>query len=126
MEFRDYGHHLSVRGRVHRIVRHVLAGIVLGVAFALLIGAVVMWLWNGIVPNILPAHTITYWQSVGLLVLARILVGGFGRGGGHRRRPRGGVDAWREYDDWWRSVGEHSFREFSKAQRERNVPQGDI
>jgi len=40
-------------------------------------------LWNGILVDVLSVKTITYWQALGLLVLARILFGGFpGRRGG--------------------------------------------
>ena len=49
---------------------------------ALLLGAVVRWLWNAILPELLNVNPITYWQSVGLLILCRILFGNFGRPGG--------------------------------------------
>ncbi|WP_229254635.1 hypothetical protein [Dyadobacter linearis] len=52
---------------------------------ALLLGAVVRWLWNAILPALLDVNYITYWQAVGLLVLCRILFGNFGRPGGGPR-----------------------------------------
>lgn len=48
------------------------------------ISAVVMLLWNWIVPSISTIHVLSYWQAMGLLVLCRILFGGF-RFGSHRR-----------------------------------------
>lgn len=39
-------------------------------------------LWNGILTDVLDVKAITYWQALGLLVLARILFGGFPRRGG--------------------------------------------
>ena len=39
--------------------------------------AVVMLLWNALLPDILNVSTITYWQAFGILILARILFGGF-------------------------------------------------
>jgi hypothetical protein len=40
-------------------------------------------LWNGVLTDVLGVKTITYWQALGLLVLAKILFGGFpGRGRG--------------------------------------------
>ena len=40
-------------------------------------------LWNGVLAEVVNVKTITYWQALGLFVLARILVGGFpGRRGG--------------------------------------------
>lgn len=55
--------------------------------FALLFVAVfsffVMRLWNWLIPGVFGWHAITYWQALGLLVLSKILFGGF-RGGPHR------------------------------------------
>ena len=39
--------------------------------------AVVMLLWNWVVPGITSFAAITYWKAMGLLVLSRILFGGF-------------------------------------------------
>lgn len=54
-------------------------------------GLVVMLLWNAIIPDIFNLKSITYWQSVGLILLTRILTGGFksyGRfGNGHYGGP---------------------------------------
>jgi len=55
--------------------------------FALLFLAVfsfvVMWLWNWLMPALFGWHVITFWQALGVLVLSKILFGGF-RGGPHR------------------------------------------
>ena len=48
---------------------------------AVLSGAV-MGLWNAILPDVLGIKPITYWQALGLLILSRILLGGFRFGGG--------------------------------------------
>lgn len=57
--------------------------------FILVGGLVVMFLWNNIIPAVIPsAKTLTYAQAVGLLVLSRILFGGF-RGGPHGPFGRG-------------------------------------
>ena len=63
-----------------------VAALVLVAAAAL--GAVVMLLWNAIAPMLFSgAHPIDYPHAVGLLVLCRILFGGFrGHGGWHGRR----------------------------------------
>ncbi|WP_306599470.1 hypothetical protein [Geothrix sp. 21YS21S-2] len=61
---------------------------VLGVAAVAVLGYVVMGLWNGLMPAIFGLRAIHFWQAVGLLVLSRILFGGFHRshgGGWHRR-----------------------------------------
>ena len=61
--------------------------LIIVVLFALLFVAVfsffVMQLWNWLMPAVFGWHAITYWQALGLLVLSKILFGGF-RGGPQR------------------------------------------
>jgi hypothetical protein len=60
----------------------------LGLVVIAALGALVMLLWNAIVPTLFAtAHPIDYVHALGLLVLCRILFGGFrGHGGWHGRR----------------------------------------
>jgi hypothetical protein len=37
----------------------------------------VMWLWNWLMPPLFGLHLISFWQALGLLVLSKILFGGF-------------------------------------------------
>ena len=47
-------------------------------------GFVVMGLWNWLAPDLFGWRPLTFVQALGLLVLCRLLLGGFrGRGGGH-------------------------------------------
>ena len=46
-------------------------------------GSVVMLLWNNLLPIVFGFKVITFWQAIGLLVLAKILFGGFKGRGGH-------------------------------------------
>lgn len=56
-------------------------------AFITLFSFIVMSLWNAILPEVLNVNTITFWQAMGILVLSKILFGGFGGGGwGHKRQ----------------------------------------
>jgi hypothetical protein len=49
-------------------------------------GYLVMTLWNWLLPTLAGWHAISFGQAIGLLVLARILFGGFrAHGGGHWR-----------------------------------------
>lgn len=61
------------------------------ILFIGLVGWVVMTLWNALLPSILGVSTISWVQALGLLLLSRILFGGFGsRGFGSRGfGPRG-------------------------------------
>jgi hypothetical protein len=54
--------------------------------FLALMGEIVMRLWNGLLPPLFGWPQITRWQALGLLVLCRILFGGFGSGGS--RHPK--------------------------------------
>ena len=44
-------------------------------------GFVTMRLWNWLVPALFNGPSISFWQTLGLLLLTRILFGGWGRGG---------------------------------------------
>jgi len=61
-----------------------------GIAFAALASAAVMLLWNALLPPLFNLSAITYWQALGLLILSRILFGGFHHGWRHHHRfPHG-------------------------------------
>ena len=47
------------------------------VVMLLVLSGIVMLLWNAILPSLLHVNTISYGQSIGLLILCRILFGGF-------------------------------------------------
>lgn len=51
------------------------------VLFAFLGGEIVRLLWNWLTPTLFGWRQITFWQAFGLLVLCRILFGGFGARG---------------------------------------------
>lgn len=63
---------------------------VIGVAAATAVTFVTMTLWNVLMPEIFAVRAISFWQALGLLVLSKILFGGFrpGRGGSPRWRRR--------------------------------------
>lgn len=67
------------RRHPRKIIGFVLLGLVAVAAF----GLVVMGLWNALLPSLFGLKAIGFWQATGLLVLCRILFGGFhGRHGG--------------------------------------------
>jgi hypothetical protein len=53
------------------------------IGFVALFTWVVYALWNGVLIEVVGVKAITYWQALGLLVLAKILFGGFPHRGGH-------------------------------------------
>ncbi len=116
----DYESRVESKGkRIYRAVIHVAFGIVVATLIALVFGYFVMLLWNGVLPHVTAAGAISYWQAVGLLVLARILVGGLkGHGGCHGYGHRHGSQSWREYDQWWKDAGRQSFENFAGTPKE--------
>jgi hypothetical protein len=82
----------------------ILGGIVFGTAAIFVFGFVTMKLWNGLVPDLFHGPVITLCQAFGILILGKILFGGF-RGGcgwggrgccGSRGGYWGGHGRWRE------------------------------
>ena len=51
----------------------------------LLFGLLVMGLWNAILPKVANVSPINFWQALGILLLSKILFGGFGGGWRNRR-----------------------------------------
>jgi Ca2+/H+ antiporter, TMEM165/GDT1 family len=71
---------LEMRNRIARILRIALMAII----FVAIFSFIVMELWNWLVPGVFGWHRISFWQALGLLVLSKILFGGFRGGWGHR------------------------------------------
>jgi hypothetical protein len=71
-------------------VRKLAVLIPIGILALTIFGLVVMNLWNYVVPAVFGGKVITFWQALGVLVLSRILFGGFFRRGGFgdRRKAR--------------------------------------
>ncbi|MDR0799348.1 MAG: hypothetical protein LBN18_06290 [Dysgonamonadaceae bacterium] len=59
--------------------RHFLKHLLLLPLVIAAFGAIVMLLWNWVIPGIFGCAAINYWQALGLLALSRIFFGGFGR-----------------------------------------------
>ena len=59
-----------------------------GLLFVALASYVTMRLWNWLLPELFRLPLISIWQALGLLVLSRILFGGWGGRGGRARWAR--------------------------------------
>ena len=79
--------------RGNRFLRVLKIVVIVAVAITV-ISFVTMHLWNWLMPAVFGLRTITWLQALGLLVLGKILFGGFHRHGGGCR-GRGGSEAWR-------------------------------
>jgi Ca2+/H+ antiporter, TMEM165/GDT1 family len=77
-----------------RILR-ILKFVVFAALFITVAGFVVMNLWNWLLPGIFGLHLITFRQAIGILILCKILFGGFRGGrGGHFYWRRGMMERW--------------------------------
>ena len=71
-------------------VAKIIGFIILAFIAIFAFGSIVMLLWNALMPVIFHLPLITFWQALGLLVLAKIFFSGF-RGG-----PRGFGSRWKK------------------------------
>ena len=87
---------------------HIACGLAAAAAFS----ALVMCLWNWLMPAIFGLTAICFWQALGLLVLAKLLFGGFGHhhGWGMKHRHHGHI-----HKKWMKMTPEER-REFIEKQ----------
>ena len=99
-----------------------------------------MWLWNCLMPSLFHLGVITYWQALGLAVLARLLFGTFhhggphhrhwnrfgswrnkGNGNGHNCRDYANGGKWNYYESYWEEEGEKSFDDYIRRKSGNEV-----
>ena len=82
------------------------------VLFGWIFGEVVMHLWNWLLPPLFGWHAVSFWQALGLLVLCRILFGGFRNGthGGGKGRGRRWAKQWEKMSPEERERFQQSWR----------------
>ena len=78
------------------IVKKVIKVLVIATAAILLFGFIVMSLWNAILPAVIHVSAISFGQALGILLLSKILFGGFHGGwrGGRERWKQGMKEKW--------------------------------
>ena len=84
--------------------------------FTVVLGTVVMLLWNAILPEAIGAKPLTFWKAIGLLILTRILFGGFRLGGPPRRWKGSKRKHWREK---WMDMSEEEKAMFKEKWKQR-------
>jgi hypothetical protein len=83
--------------------------------FLLIGGFITMSLWNWLVPELFNGPVITFWQTIGLLILSKILFGGFGRGGWKRDRFR---DRYKDKCRGWKEKMEEKMKGMSEEEKQ--------
>lgn len=89
-------------------------------AAALALGAAVMFLWNSIIPELTGWAVLSYPKAIGLLLLCRILFGGY-RG----RHGQAGGPPWKHRSDWrdkWSTMTDEQRAEMRKRWQDRCGP----
>ena len=85
--------------------------LVLVALFLAVAGYVIMRLWNWLLPDLFQLPLISFWQSLGLLVLSRILFGGWG--------GRGGRAKWARHRRQWKQKVESRLDCLSPEEKEK-------
>ncbi len=115
-----------IRHRGWRLAAMIVLGILGVAAFALLFGLAVQYLWNWLMPDLFGLKTITYLQAFAIVILAKILFGGFGMGHGHSRKkddpcrdrsrdarlPDEAANRREDFDGYWASEGRAAFERY--------------
>lgn len=89
-----------------------------------LFGFITMSLWNSVLVAVLHVGAVTFWQALGILILCKILFGGF-RGGGfgrHRRWGGEGFDKRREMFEKFQKMTPEERQHFKQNWRGRCAP----
>ena len=123
----------KVKNKVAKGVK-IVAMIVLGIVIFLLANYLLMRLWNWLMPDLFGLPTVTYWQALGVFVMAKLLFGfgGGGKKGGktrHKKRfmssnrcasMRRDFDDWQHYDQYWKEEGEQAFKAYVERIKNEN------
>jgi hypothetical protein len=100
------------------IIDNLIQSLILSVIF----GVFVMLLWNALMPDLFNFQRIDYLQSVGLIILARLIFGGISfryRDNRHTGVKKTAalhklkdIDEWKQYDKFWEEEGKQYFEDY--------------
>jgi len=118
-----------------KIVGFIILGAIAAAFFAFIFGYFVMLLWNWLMPMIFGLTTITFWQAVGIVLLARLIFGGFKHGPEHSKsrapkkeffdhwkneyKKERKCRDWKYFDDFWWDEGEIAYNSYIERKKEQ-------
>lgn len=124
-----FTHKLRSKSPVEIVVTILFAAVFIS-GLAVLFGFVVMWLWNWLMPAIFGLPSLTFWQAAGIIILFKLLFGGFGHGGSKKSSKRShksdksksksDFSKWKHYEEFWEEEGEAYYRQY--VERQTNPP----
>lgn len=92
---------------------------ILAIGFAALLAYVVMLLWNGVLAQVVTVSTISFYQAIGLLVLSKILFGGFPSGKNHCNQCGGGGHWKNQLKEKWHTMSPEERDQMKQEWRNR-------
>jgi hypothetical protein len=127
---------------------HIIGWVIIGLGFvglfALVFGVVVKWLWNMLMPAVFGLGEITFWQAFGIVILAKLLFGGFSprrynrshrdyrashdgyfpwkRSRDQRQDLKSNYRNWKYYHRFWHDEGEAAFEAYIDRKRKEEQP----
>lgn len=117
-----------------RIAFWILTGLAAALFFSAIFAVAVTFLWNWLMPGIFGVKQIDYLQALGLIVLTRLLVGGWHRdhGSGHPRfhgMPRERYfpgheefhDKRHDFNGFWNKQGRELFMKYMESKEEEKT-----
>lgn len=110
---------MNYSGQAHRSgnkAKKFFGFVLIAAGIALVLGLVVMLLWNAILPKITGVKEINFWQSLGLLALSKILFGGMRLGNWKKHKHRHRHTPWKEK---WMHMSEEDKLAFKEKWKER-------
>ncbi len=116
--------------------RRLFAGLFIAagvVALGLALGYLIVWLWNSLMPGIFGLPEITYWQAVGIFILAKIIFGSSIGGDNKEKSAKSKKkqtdgdssdskenENWEHYNEWWENEGKKAFDDYVNKQDGKN------
>ncbi len=126
---RIFNHEISGQAKAPKIIGYVLLGVAGVAVLAVIFGIFVKLLWNALMPEIFGLPAITYWQAVGLAVLAHVF---FGSDHSHHyersihmrkknntpesERSPFHLEMEKDYEEFWREEGRESFKSWMRRE----------
>lgn len=96
----------------------VLVFITVFLAILAAVSTVVMLLWNAILPDTIGVKPLNFWKAAGLLILIKILVGGFRRGRGWKHSERHHWrNKWMEMNEEERKEAKSRWKEYCNKKK---------
>jgi len=104
-----------------KIAGFVVGGIALATVVGFVLGYVVMLLWNWLMPAIFGLGLISFWQAVGITILAKLLLSSHPRHTNHpsskySHKPfpwrKNTNTKWEHFDEYWEEEGNINFENY--------------